>query len=191
MEAGETFILLRCSAFASNIRWRTVTFPPTTMLSTLLLKSRSARSTLLAVAALLCCSGSFLISQTPSAAPAQIRPAPTNLTQSPVQPPAATNSPTHPEDQPPLDVDRDPIPSPDADVNAPPTSSPNSRNHRQLTGRADYCISDFAGIVFAPEPPRGRRSVSGHGNRMMWPYLRGNSQGRDTKAPGLAPESWA
>ena len=97
------------------------------MLSTLLLKSR--RSTLLVVAALLCCSGLFSIPQAPSAAPAQTRSAPANLSQNPVQPPAAANSPTHPEVQPPLDVDRDPIASPDADVNAPSTPSPNSSNN--------------------------------------------------------------
>jgi Ca-activated chloride channel family protein len=93
-----------------------------------LFKSRSARSTVLEVAVLLCCSGSLFISQVPPAALAQIGPAPTNLTQNPVQPPAVTNSPTRPEVQLPLDVDRDPIPSPDssANVSATPASSPNA-----------------------------------------------------------------
>lgn len=82
------------------------------MLTTLLLKPRPVRRILLAAAALLCSGGSLIVSQTPSRAPAQIWPP--QPTQAPVRPNAATL----PEVQLPLDVDRDPIPSPDDNLNA-------------------------------------------------------------------------
>jgi len=62
-----------------------------------------------ALLAALVCIGSPLLCQTPSAPPAQSLPA----MSSPMQ------DPTKPEVQLPLDVDHDPIPSPDAEVSAP------------------------------------------------------------------------
>lgn len=78
---------------------------------TLLWKPRPSRSVFLAVTALLCGSGSLLLAQAQTPARAQFGTAPANL-----------SSPTQPEAQLPLDVDRDPIPSPDPI--APPTPAP-------------------------------------------------------------------
>lgn len=62
-----------------------------------------------------------MLAHAQAAAPAQSTPAPSN---SPVRAPLNTNQPTQPEAQPPLDVDRDPIPSPDPI--APPAPAPSA-----------------------------------------------------------------
>lgn len=83
------------------------------MLTTAFLRSRTLQSTLLVVLALLGCGGSPLFSQAQPAPQAQRTI------------PAAMQDPTRVEIQPSLDVDRDPVPSPDLEVNAPVnTSSP-------------------------------------------------------------------
>ncbi len=89
------------------------------MPSTLCLKSRLIGPILWAPALLLC-SGSLLFCQT------QIRPA----TPTPPRVPGALHDPTQPEVQPPLDVDRDPIPSPDIDNSAQPSTSSSSNVNR-------------------------------------------------------------
>ena len=61
--------------------------------------------------------GAFLFSQT-------VYPAPQRQTENP----AAMNDPTRPETQPPLNVDRDPIPSPDLDVNPTTAAMPSVSN---------------------------------------------------------------
>ncbi len=79
-----------------------------TMLSTFKLKPRPTVC-LLAVSALLCCAGT-LARQTANTARAQTTPA--------SEAASATTAPLPPEVQPPLDVDRDPIPSPEDNVDA-------------------------------------------------------------------------
>ncbi len=94
------------------------------MLSTILMIKPSCRRIYPAVLALLCCSGPVLISQTPNAAPAQVLPPAPASTKT-----AATTSLESPEVQPPLDVDRDPVPSPEDNVSAAtnaPTATTNS-----------------------------------------------------------------
>lgn len=76
------------------------------MLSTASSISRAIQSTLLVVPVLLACGGSTLYSQT--------QPTPAQRTTAPTM-----HDPTHPEAQPSLEVDRDPIPSPDAEDKAP------------------------------------------------------------------------
>jgi len=66
------------------------------------------------LAALLLCSGSPLL--------CQVEVAPARQAQSPI--PGPMRDPTHAEVQPRLDVDRDPIPSPDVEVNATSTTAP-------------------------------------------------------------------
>jgi len=78
---------------------------------TLWWKPRPARSALLAATALLCGSGWLLPAHAQSATGTPFGAAP-------------ANSPTRAEAQPPLDVDRDPIPSPDP--SAPATPAPNA-----------------------------------------------------------------
>ena len=89
---------------------------------TFLWKPRPARYVFLAVIALLCGSGSLMLAHAQAAARAQFGTAPAN---SPNRPPLDTNSPTQPEAQPPLDVDRDPIPSPDPIAPPAPTANSN------------------------------------------------------------------
>jgi Ca-activated chloride channel family protein len=79
------------------------------MFSTVFSKSALLRSAPLAVLILLGCTGRPLLSQDQPASSAQAQPAN----------PAAIPDPTRPEIQPRLDVDHDPIPSPDAEDNAP------------------------------------------------------------------------
>ena len=77
--------------------------------------SRTLWSIAVAALVLLGCSGSSLLCQVQSAPPAQAQPTM----------PATMRDPTHPEVQQRLDVDHDPIPSPDAEDNAPvSTASP-------------------------------------------------------------------
>ena len=82
------------------------------------MKSLPLRSIHLVVLVLLSCGGSSLLSQT-QAAPLVI----------PATTPSASQDPTQPEVQPRLEVDRDPIPSPDAEYSASVnTNSPHSAN---------------------------------------------------------------
>lgn len=85
---------------------------PANMQLTLLWKPRPACSVLLAVAALLYISGSLMLAHAQAAAGTPFGAAP-------------ANSPTRPEAQPPLDVDRDPIPSPDPSAPATPVPHAN------------------------------------------------------------------
>jgi Ca-activated chloride channel family protein len=89
------------------------------MSSTLMLKLRSISPGLWGIAFLLC-SGLPAFCQTP--------PSPATPAQSSI--PAAMPDPTRPEAQPPLDVDRDPIPSPDA-TNPVETITPSSSKATQ------------------------------------------------------------
>ncbi len=84
------------------------------MTLTSLLKKHSARGPILAAFLLLGWGGATLFAQT------IISPAPQAQATNPV----AKNDPTRPEIQPPLDTDRDPIPSPDLDVPFTPTALP-------------------------------------------------------------------
>jgi VWFA-related protein len=84
------------------------------MLLTAFLKRHSAPMAILAALSLLGCGGSALFAQ------ASVWPAP----QAQAGNSAAVNDPTRPEIQPPLDIDRDPIPSPDIDVNPTTTAIP-------------------------------------------------------------------
>lgn len=77
----------------------------------------------LPVIALLCGSGSHLVAHAQSAAAAQTGVVPAN---SPIQPPLTTNPLTQPQAQPRLDVDRDPIPSPDPIAPLAPADNANS-----------------------------------------------------------------
>jgi Ca-activated chloride channel family protein len=78
-------------------------------------KSRATHLTALVVLVVIGCSGAFLLSSVQAAVIAQAHPAM----------PATMQDPTHPEVQPRLDADHDPIPSPDIEENAPPsTASP-------------------------------------------------------------------
>jgi len=78
------------------------------------LRRLSATKAIFVVLSLLCWSGAALFSQ------AVGWPAP----QAQAGNPAAVNDPTRPEVQPPLDIDRDPIPSPDIEVGPTTTSIP-------------------------------------------------------------------
>jgi VWFA-related protein len=84
------------------------------MLLTALLKRHSAPRAIFAALSLLGWGGAALFSQA-GGWPA---------TQAQAGNPAAVNDPTRPEIQPPLDIDRDPIPSPDIDVNPTRTAIP-------------------------------------------------------------------
>lgn len=92
---------------------------PANMLLTLLWKLPPARSVFLAVVALLCGSGSPMLAPAQTAARAQSGPAPANSPSLPL----STNPPTQREVQPPLDVDRDPIPSPDPSAPSTPAAN--------------------------------------------------------------------
>lgn len=78
---------------------------------TLFSKPRFTRSVFVAATALLCSSGSLMLAHAQAAASAPFGS-------------ASANSPTQPEAQPPLNVDRDPIPSPDPI--APPAPAPSA-----------------------------------------------------------------
>ncbi|SPE24241.1 von Willebrand factor type A domain protein [Candidatus Sulfotelmatomonas gaucii] len=92
--------------------------------STLPLNLHHSRFALLVALAMLACSGPFSYSQ----AFGQQMPAASN----------SLNDPTRPEAQPPLDVDRDPIPSPDITVNPPASigkaSAPNAEGSAKVSG---------------------------------------------------------
>ncbi len=79
---------------------------------------------LLAVIALLYGGGSHTLIHAQAAAPAQLRTSPAS---SPINPPVTTNPLTLPQAQPRLDVDRDPIPSPD------PSAAPTPPTNANLT----------------------------------------------------------
>jgi Ca-activated chloride channel homolog len=79
-------------------------------------KSHSALSAALAALVVLACGGILSYSQTASTASTQAQPAA----------PGTDQDPTKPETQPPLDVDRDPIPSPDLPVAATPAPLPST-----------------------------------------------------------------
>jgi Ca-activated chloride channel homolog len=85
-----------------------------TMRSTAFSKSRTLKAAAALALVLLGCGGLSLAGQ--------IQPAATTQAQSTM--PAIMQDPTHPEVQPRLDVDRDPIPSPDAEDNSPASTSP-------------------------------------------------------------------
>src|ERR1700679_1879733 len=84
------------------------------MFLTAFLKRHSAPRAIFAALSLLSWGGAELFSQ------ATVWPA----AQAQAGNPAAVNDPTRPEIQPPLDIDRDPIPSPDRDVNPTATAMP-------------------------------------------------------------------
>ena len=99
------------------------------MLLTTLLKRHSAPRAIFAALSLLAWGGTTLFSQ------ANVWPAPQAQAGNPAAPSDQTRNdqtradqsrtdPTRPEIQPPLDVDRDPVPSPDIDVNPTATASP-------------------------------------------------------------------
>ena len=114
---GRSFIPLRGHALTSNYgEALTATMPLTRFW-----KPIFTRPVFMAVVALLYGSGShsFVHAQTAAAAQAQAAPA-----SSPIQPPSTANPLTRPEAQPRLDVDRDPIPSPDPI--APPAPAANT-----------------------------------------------------------------
>src|SRR5665213_1241049 len=79
------------------------------MPSMVLLRSRILRLISWVALALLCCSGSSVLAQT--------QPAPSSQTAPKI--PTTTYDPTRPEVQPSLDVDRDPVLTPDPEDNLP------------------------------------------------------------------------
>jgi Ca-activated chloride channel homolog len=83
------------------------------MLSTLFLKLRLPRPVPLVVLLLLCVSGSSSFSLAQASQPTQVPPTPSGT----------TRDLAHPEIQPRLDLDRDPVPSPDSDDTAPVTTA--------------------------------------------------------------------
>jgi len=83
------------------------------MRSTAFSISRTPKAAAALALILLGCSGSSLAGQIQSAATTQVQSAM----------PATMQGPTRPEVQPRLDVDRDPIPSPDAEDNTPASTS--------------------------------------------------------------------
>lgn len=87
---------------------------PILMRSTGFSKSRTLRLSPLLALALFSCSGSALLCQIQPAAPLQAQPTM----------PASMQDPTRPEVQPRLDIDHDPIPSPDPEDNAPMSKAP-------------------------------------------------------------------
>ena len=99
----------------------------------LLWKTNPSGPVILAVIALLNSGGTHVLVHAQTASPAQTRTAPES---SPIQPPLTTSALTRPQAQPRLDVDRDPIPSPDpiappapaanANLASPPNSKPNA-----------------------------------------------------------------
>lgn len=93
--------------------------------------------TMLAALALLGSGGAALYSQTAVAVPAQTQ----------AGTPTAMDDPTRPEVQPRLDIDRDPIPSPDAEVN--PTvraATPSSATMPSASSSANQSTSGTAGL---------------------------------------------
>src|SRR5450631_3000567 len=90
-----------------------LTYDDFSMLSDRFSNSRALRSTFLAVLVLLGCGGSSMLCQVQLAPSAQVAPAAK----------AAIRDPTHPEIQLRLDLDRDPIPSPDSEDNSPVTTA--------------------------------------------------------------------
>ena len=96
---------------------------------TLLWKPLSTRSVFLGIA-LFYCSGSNMLTYAQAAAQSGNRPAGSSI--QPPQPPQTTSQLTRPEAQPRLDVDRDPIASPDPI--APPTTADSNANSAPALG---------------------------------------------------------
>ncbi len=98
--------LLRRPTFASNIGWCSFVLANDYAVDPVS-ETRFTPTAMLVALALLGTGGADINSQTASAATAQTQAGSA----------ASINDPTRPEVQPPLDIDRDPIPSPDATVN--------------------------------------------------------------------------